>query len=111
LVTRSLTPKCMTRVPTQITCQIFKQHDASHEDGRDLPFHKGQGGGRKYSGRPPSVNPSKPLFSEAGMRCCTATMPRLEGAQYSRQLGSVNDLTTADFWLDWTPEKQGPETR
>jgi hypothetical protein len=98
LVTRSMTPKCMTRVPTQITCRIFKQH----------PYRKGHGG---FARTPRSrwvqagggsiatyVLPStlkNRFISLAEIACFCALRPLREGAQYSRRRGAVNDNLNA----------------
>ena len=94
LVTRSMTPKCMTRVPTQITCRIFKQHPGRWDTGDSLaPL--GASGGRKYSDLLPSVNPQKRFIFLAEIACFCALRSLREGAQYSGQRGAVNGYVAA----------------
>ena len=88
-----MTPKCMTRVPTQITCRIFKQHPGRKDTGDSptpLGVEVGAGGGRKYSDLLPSVNPQKRFIFPVEIACFCALRSLREGAQYSRQRGAVN---------------------
>lgn len=83
----------MTRVPTQITCRIFKQHPGRWDTGDSparLGFEVGAGGGRKYSDLLPSVNPEKRFIFIAGTARFCALRSHREGAQYSLQRGAVN---------------------
>jgi hypothetical protein len=93
-----MTPKCMTRVPTQITCRIFKQHPGRLDTGDSLaPL--GASGGRKYSDLLPSVNPQKRFIFPVEIECFCALRSLREGAQYSGQRGAVNVY----LYLPWKP--------
>jgi hypothetical protein len=64
------------------------------------------GGGSIATGHTPSTL-LEPSFSEAGTHCCTAMLPRLEGAQYSQHNCPVNDFPQPPFsaadWPDHAP--------
>src|SRR5512146_653809 len=96
----------LTRVPTQITCRIFKQHPAALRAGvggahRCAPFghafRRALERGRKYSGLPSSVNLRLGPFYRAVLPPRRIAARAARGAQYSPDWGPVNALSPSNF--------------
>jgi hypothetical protein len=94
--------KASTRVPTQITCQTFKQHPARcGAEGlarRGAPVERG----RKYSHRLHSVNFR--FFRDFPSRNREPVRPD-EGAQYSPHRWVVNEVAGKNFLRG--PQRRG----
>ncbi len=93
--------EALTRVPTQVTCRIFKK----------LPGRWGQEvfprkGGAKYKRLTLIVNPFFGLVLRRFV-AFAAGADQLEGAQYSQGLWAVNVTSQNNYSVNW-PRAAGP---